>query len=169
MVIEKIIKSNGGSVLWSVVKFCVALNKSPTETLRMIKSMRKYDKCSPAFVYKWHSGFRNGRKSIEDDFRSGQPTVITCSIKDLVKDMANMDRRTTVRVIADELGVSYFTVHGILTEELGMRRDYRWLCWESVMITGLKQCLTFSWHHTDFGMLLVPVPYVSLMDIKFCV
>ena len=157
MVIEKIIKSNGGSVLWSVVKFCVAPNKSPTETLRMIKSMWLYNKCSPAFVYKWHLGFRNGRKSIEDDFRSGQPTIITCSIKGFI------------RVIADELGVSYFTVHGILTEELGMRRDCRWLCWESVMITGLKQRLTFSRHHTDFGMLLVPVPYVSLMDINFSV
>ena len=30
-----------------VVKFCVALNKSKTETLRMIKSIEKYDKCSP--------------------------------------------------------------------------------------------------------------------------
>ena len=39
---EKIIKSNGGIELRSVVKFCVALNKSLTETLRLIKSMGKY-------------------------------------------------------------------------------------------------------------------------------
>ena len=69
--------------------------------------------------------FRSGRESIEDDFRRGQPAVITCSIKDLVKDMVNMDRRTTDRVIAHELGVSFSTVYGILTEELGMRRYCR--------------------------------------------
>ena len=93
-----------------MVNFCVALNKSPTETLRMIKATRKYDKSSLDFVYKWHSRFRCGRESTEDDFRSGQPAVVTCSIKDLVRDMVNMDRRTTVRVIADKLGVSCSTV-----------------------------------------------------------
>ena len=130
MVTENIIKSNGGIELRSVVKFCVALNKSPTETLRMIKSTGKHDKCSPGFVYKWQSRFRSGRKSIEDNFRSGQLAVVTCSIKDLVKDMVNIDRRTTVRVMADELGVSCSTVHGILTEELKTCRYCRWLCWE---------------------------------------
>ena len=108
-----------------MVKFCVALNKSPTETLRMITSTGKYDKCSPAFVYKWHSRFRSGRESVEDDFRSGQPAVVTWSIKDLVNDIVNMDRRTTVRVIANKLGVSCSEVHGILTEELVMSRYCR--------------------------------------------
>ena len=125
MVPKKIIKSNDGIDLWSVVKLCVALNKSLTETLRMIKSTGKYDKYSPGFVYKWHSHFRSGRESIEDDFRSSQPAVISCSIKDLVKDMVNMGRRITVRVIADELGLSCFTVYGISTEELGMHRYCR--------------------------------------------
>ena len=59
-----------------------------------------------------------GAEEIEDDFRSGQPAVVACSIKNWVKDMVIMDRRTTVRIIADELGVSCYTVHGILTEEL---------------------------------------------------
>ena len=108
-----------------MVKFCVALNKSPTETLRMIKSTEKYNKCSPAFVYKWHSRFRSGRESIEDYFRSGQSTVVTCSIKDMVKDMVNIDRRTTVRVISDKLDGLRSAVHGILTEELGIRRYCR--------------------------------------------
>ena len=125
MVTENITMSNGGIELRSVVKFCVALNKSPTKLLRMIKSTRKYDKCRPGFVYKCHSHFRSGRESTEDDFRSGQPAVVTCFIKNLVKDMVNMDRRTTVRVIADELGVSCSTVHGILTEELKMCRYCR--------------------------------------------
>ena len=75
-----------------MVTFCIALNKSPTETLRMVKSTGKYDECSPGFVYKWHLRFRRGSESTENDFRSGQPPVVTCSIKDLAKDMINMDR-----------------------------------------------------------------------------
>ena len=86
-------KSNGGIQLRRVVKFCIALKESPTETLRMVKSMGKYDKCSPGFAYKWHLRFRRGRESTENDFRSGQSPVLTCSIKDLSKHMNNMDRR----------------------------------------------------------------------------
>lgn len=120
--------SNCGVELRSVVKFCVALHKSPTETLKMIKSTGKYDKCSPAFVYKWHSRFRSGRESIDDDVRSGRPAVVTCSIENSVKDMVRSDRRTTVRVIANELGVSCSTVHRILTETFGMSKvSARWV------------------------------------------
>ena len=79
--------STGDVELRSVVKFCVALEKSPTETLNMIKSTGKYKKCSPATVYKWHARFRSGRDSIEDDPRSGRPAVVVCSVRDRVKDM----------------------------------------------------------------------------------
>ena len=41
--------------------------------------------------------------------------------------MVNMDRGTTIRAIADEHGVSCSTVHGILTEELGMSKVSA--CW----------------------------------------
>ena len=120
--------SNSNVELRSVVKFCVALQKSPTETLRMIKSTGKYEKCSPSFVYKWHSRFKSGRESVEDDIRSGRPAVVSCSIKNSVKEMVTNDRRTTVRVMANELGVSCSTVHEILTEELGMSKvSARWV------------------------------------------
>ena len=144
MVTEKVIRSNGDIELRSVLKFCVALNKSPTKTLWMIKSTGKYDKCSPGFGYKWHLRFRHGRGSIEDNFRSGQPEVVTGSIKDLGKGMVNMDRRTTIRVIADEFGVSFSTVHEILTEESGRRRYCRWLYWESVMMAGKQRLMFFA-------------------------
>ena len=120
--------SNSYVELRSVIKFCVALQKSPTETLRMIKSTGKYEKCSSSFVYKWHSRFKSGRESVEDDIISGRPAVVSCSIKNSVKEMVTNDRRTTVRVMANELGVSCSTVHGILTEELGMSKvKIRWV------------------------------------------
>ena len=88
--------------LRSVVKFCVALNKSPTETLKMIKSTGKYEKCSQAFVYKWHARFRSGRDSIMDDPRCGRPSSVKSSTVGKVRDLE--DRRVTVRAIAGDLG-----------------------------------------------------------------
>ena len=45
-----------------------------------------------------------------------------CSVKEPVKDMINCDRRTTVGETADKLNISVSTMHGILTEELGMSK-----------------------------------------------
>ena len=111
-----------------MVKFCVALKKSPTETIKTIESVGKYKQCSPATVYKWHARFRSGRDSVKDDPRCGRPAVVMCSVKEPVKDIINRDKRTTVREIADKLDISVSTVHGILREELDMSKvSARWV------------------------------------------
>ena len=88
----------------------------------MIESTGKYKQCSPATVYKLHACFRSGQDSVEDNPRCGRLAVVMCSVKEPVKDMVNDDRRTTVREISDKLDISVSTVHGILTEELGMSK-----------------------------------------------
>ena len=114
-----------------IAKCCEILCRAGKITNRIAEHdqiYRKYKKCSPATVYKWHARFRSGRDSIEDDPRSGRPAVVVCSVRDRVKDMVNCDRRITVRSIADELDVSVSTVHGILTDELGMSKvSARWV------------------------------------------
>ena len=109
--------STGNVELQSVVKFCVALKKSPTKTIKMIESTGKHKQCSPASVYKWQACFRSGQDSAEDDL-----AVVMCSVKESVKDMINCERRTNVREIADKLDISVSTVHRILKEELGMSK-----------------------------------------------
>jgi len=81
--------SIGDVELRSIVKFCVALEKSPTETMKIINSTGKYKKCSPATVYRWHACFKEGRNSIKDDPRCGQQSVVACSIKDSVEVSAD--------------------------------------------------------------------------------
>jgi len=81
--------SIGDVELRSIIEFCVALEKSPTETMKMINSTGKYKKCSPATVYRWHARFKEGRNSIEDDPRCSQQSVVACSIKDSAKDSAD--------------------------------------------------------------------------------
>lgn len=120
--------STGNLELRSVIKFCVGLKKSPSETLRMIEESDTLEKCGKTFVYKWHERFRSGRTSVEDDERRGRPSVVMTSSRDKVRQLLDKDRRLTVRVIAAEIGISRTAVHKILTEELGMSKvSARWV------------------------------------------
>ena len=69
------------------MKFCVGLEKSPTETMKMIDSTGKYQKCSPVTVYRWHARFKEGRNSIGDDPRCCRQSVVACIIKDSADDL----------------------------------------------------------------------------------
>lgn len=159
--------SIGDVELRSIVKFCVALEKSSTETMKMINSTGKYKKCSPATVYRWHAPFKEGRNSIEDDRRCGRQSVVVCSIKDSVKDMINCDRRTTVRAIADELCVSVSTLHGILISGSADTGNA-----SKLQVTTLKRCddrWTLTSHNVanDVGVLRVFVIWLFTIFIMF--
>ena len=95
--------SIGDVELRSIVKFCVALEKSPTKTMKMINCTGIYKKCSPATVYRRHAHFNEGRHSVEDVPRCGRQSVVACSIKDSVKDSADDFVKHTQAI------VSYFT------------------------------------------------------------
>ena len=46
----------------TVIKFCVGLGKSPTETMKLIRSSQTMNPCSVSVVYKWHEKFRKRKK-----------------------------------------------------------------------------------------------------------
>jgi hypothetical protein len=53
------------------IKFCVKLGKSSTETLEMLREYFVENSLSRTAVFGWHSRFKAGRLSVEDDKRSG--------------------------------------------------------------------------------------------------
>jgi hypothetical protein len=53
------------------IKFCVKLGKSATKTLEMLRDAFGEHSLSRAVVFVWHSRFKAGRVSAEDDERSG--------------------------------------------------------------------------------------------------
>jgi hypothetical protein len=57
-----------------VSKFCVKLAKSATETLEMLREAFGEHSLSRTSVFEWHSRFRAGRVSVEDE-RSGRPST----------------------------------------------------------------------------------------------
>ena len=105
------------------LKFCVKLEKSATETLAMIQKAYEKDALSKAQVLRWHKMFKEGRESVEDEQRTGRPsTSHTSDNADKVKAVLDSDRRLSLRLIADQVGLPKSIVHEIVTKELQMRK-----------------------------------------------
>jgi len=57
------------------VKFCVKIGKSVTETFEMLKIAFREEATRRTQTYKWWKHFKEGRNSVDDDPRSGQPST----------------------------------------------------------------------------------------------
>lgn len=74
-------------------------------------------------VYEWFKRFREGKETTEDEPRSGRPsTSRTPEMIEKVRQMLAQDRRLTLRLIAEELGISKDTAHTIIRDDLGKRK-----------------------------------------------
>ena len=106
-----------------VIKFCVDIGKTPTETHKFIKQSVTHSNVSRSLVFKRHKRFSDGRGSLMDDSREGRPSFKTSDVvKNEVRDVIDGDRRLTVREVANKCIISKTTVHEILVQELHMNR-----------------------------------------------
>jgi len=101
----------------------VKLGKNGPEIHHMLQQV--YGECAlkERTVFKWVQRFREGREDPKDDARSGCPS--TSSGNENINCMRSLmlsDRRLTVRMIAEELGLGKSSVHIILTEHLDMKK-----------------------------------------------
>jgi len=73
-------------------------------------------------VYKWVKGFPEGRESVTDEERSGQPATSRTE-ENIAKigQIVRENRRLTIRSIAEQANLDRETVRKILTEDLDMR------------------------------------------------
>jgi len=74
-------------------------------------------------IYKWVKRFSEGRESVTDDERSGQPaTSRTEENIAKVRQIVRENRWLTVRSIAEQVSIDRETVRKIVTENLDMRK-----------------------------------------------
>lgn len=67
--------------------------------------------------------FTEGRESAEDEPRAGRPsTSRTGDNAQRARHLLNSDRRLSVRMVAEKLGLDKMVVHKIISEDLGMRK-----------------------------------------------
>jgi transposase len=105
------------------IKFCYKLGKTATETHEMLVHVYRTEAVSRKSVYDWFKRFRDGKETTEDEPRSGRPsTSRTPDTKERVRQMLTQDRRVSLRLLSEELGISKSTVHTIVREDLGKRK-----------------------------------------------
>ena len=89
----------------------------------MLQEVYGQETMSRSRVFEWHKRFKEGREEVEDDARSGRPSLSrTEDNVERVRQNMREDRRMTVRMIAYELGINRETVWKIITEDLEMRK-----------------------------------------------
>ena len=89
------------------LKFIVRLGKPPTEALKLFQEVYGDETMSRTRLFEWYMRFKEGREMVEDDYRSGRPsTSRTDENVERVRQKVRSDRRLTVRMIADELGMN---------------------------------------------------------------
>lgn len=105
------------------IKFCVKLGESATVAYEKLQRAYGEHSLSRAQVFRWHKSFLEGREQVEDEPRAGRPsTSKTDDNVERVRSLVRSDRRLTLRMISSELNLNRFTVHQILTRDLGMRK-----------------------------------------------
>ena len=74
-------------------------------------------------VYTWFTRFENGRDDLNDDPRAGRPEASNpAELVKKVRGIFAIDANFTVRMLAEELNLSYFIIYTILTKDLGKRK-----------------------------------------------
>ena len=105
------------------IKFCVKLGKSGSEMLQLLRTAYGDAALSSSQVLRWYKAFKDGREGIEDEQRAGHPsTSRTGKNVARVKAVLDRDRRLSVRLMAEEVGLPKTDVHRIITEDLHMRK-----------------------------------------------
>jgi hypothetical protein len=98
------------------------MGKSTTETLEMLHEVFGGHSFSWTVVFQWHSCFKAGQVSVEDDERSGRPsTGKTTENVEKIRELINKDHHRTIHELTDNTVISYGVCHEILTENLNMR------------------------------------------------
>ena len=107
----------------AVIKFLVLEGENATNIHKRMSNV--YDKSSLSYscVAKWVAEFKRGREDINDDPRSGRPvSQVTEPNVAKVHQVVLENRRISIDCIAQEVGLSYGTVHTILHEHLDMSK-----------------------------------------------
>ncbi|CAN8014077.1 unnamed protein product [Ixodes persulcatus] len=105
------------------IKFCQKLGNSQVETFRKIQMAFGDDAMSSTHIKEWYNRFKDGRTSVESEPRSGRPsTHRNDQVIAKVNAVVMKDHRVTIREISEEVGISTFSAHFIMTEDLAMKR-----------------------------------------------
>jgi histone-lysine N-methyltransferase SETMAR len=124
----------------AVIKYFFLKGLTATDIKKELDSTLGDSSPSNTTVKRWVAEFKIGRKSTNDEPRSGRPIeVTTAEMTEKVRKIVLTDRRVKVREIAETVSISTERVRNILHEHLTMKK----LCsrWVPRLLTPVqKQC-----------------------------
>ena len=86
------------------IKFCFKASLSATETLVLVQKAYGNEALNRSNVFKWYSGFQDGRELVEDDERGGRSKSTRTEVNiAAVADLGKSDRPIASRTIAESL------------------------------------------------------------------
>jgi len=104
----------------AMIKFNAKLDKSASETFRLIQQVYGSQCLSHTAVFEWHKRFLEGRETLEDDKKSGRPILVrTPEMIEKVRDFVANDRNASLKMMEEALNISKETIRTILHEDLG--------------------------------------------------
>lgn len=107
----------------AIIKFLTLEGSSPAEIHERLIKVYKEGSPSYATVKRWAAETKRGRKSLDDEPRSGRPVEVTTpEMCNAVKKLVEEDRRIRVRQIVEELGISTGTVETIIHEKMNLSK-----------------------------------------------
>jgi hypothetical protein len=105
------------------IKFCVKLCKSFTETHKMMQNVYDDQCLGRTQCYDRFKRFKDGRKSVDDDPRSGRPSTSTDDARmTKVNEILRSNRRLIVREIVEDCNIS---VSSIICPSVDVARSER--------------------------------------------
>ncbi|XP_050547292.1 protein GVQW3-like [Daktulosphaira vitifoliae] len=107
----------------SVIRFLSQEGIIPTEIhCRLVKAYAP-DGMNRQNVTKWVREFREGRKSVHDEERSGRPFLVTDDFIQKVEQFIREDRRLTLDELLEKCpGVSRSVLHEVISNRLDFRK-----------------------------------------------
>jgi len=89
----------------------------------MLQQAYGEDCLSRTQCYEWYQLFKSGRTSIEDDPKSGRPSLSTGNNHiEKLRSVIRENRRLTIREVSEEVGICKSSCHTILTQKLKLHR-----------------------------------------------
>ena len=89
----------------------------------MLRDVNGDSSMSRTRVFEWHKRFVDGREDVEDDPKLERRCTSTTDTNiEKVSQLVRRDRRVTIRIIANEVGMDKETVRTILVDTLGMQK-----------------------------------------------
>jgi len=105
------------------ITFLVKLGKGGNKIREMLQQVYGDNAMKKTAVYKWVKSFSEGRESVTDEERSGQPAT-SRTVENIAKicQIVRENRWLTIRNIAEQVNIDRETIRKILTEDLDIRK-----------------------------------------------